>query len=115
MCNEIGETCELITTATQVCTPAEILSAKDAMTSKVAQIMKQYQEYNLDPCRSDLVADMLDTAEMIEKISMFGIVIGGSHPSKTQTDLYVPGAVAKKEKKVTVSTFDVNGRPYSHG
>ena len=37
------------------------------------------------------------------------------HPGKAITDLYIHGAVAGKEKKVTISTFDLNGKPYSHG
>ena len=113
--NEIAETCDLITAATQLYTPAEILSSKDAMTNKVAQMLQQYRKYNLDLCRSDLVADMLDTAELIKRIGNFGAIIGSCHPDKAQTDIYFHGAVAGKEKKVTISTYDVDSKPYTHG
>ena len=113
--NEIAETCEMISTATQVYTPAEMLSAKGAMANKLQLLLKQYQEANLEPCRSDAMSSELDTSELVEKIASFGIVVGGSFPDKARTDLYIPRAIVGKEKKITISTHDLQGKRFPHG
>ena len=85
--DEIAETCELITVATQVYTPAEMLSAKKVMASKLKQLVKQYQEISLEPCRSDAMQSMLNTSKLVE--NSFGVVVGGSYPVKAKADLYM--------------------------
>ena len=113
--DEIAETCEMITAATQVYTPAEMLSAKKVMASKLQKLVKQYQEVNLEPCRSDAIPNLLDTSELVEKITSFGVVVGGSYPAEAKTDLYIPRAVVGKEKTITITAHDIQGKPYPHG
>ena len=112
---EIGETCEMITTAIKSYTPAEMLSAKGPMTNKLQQILKQYKGVDLEPCRSDMLSSVLDTSEMVENISSFGIVLGGSHPGKAKTDLHLATAVVGKERKTTITTYDVAGQRFPNG
>ena len=113
--DEIAETCEVISAATQVYTPAEMLSAKKVMASKLQQLVEQYKEVNLEPCRSDIMPSLLDTSELVEKITSFGVVVGGSYPGEAKTDLHIPRAVANKERKITITAFDIQGKPYPHG
>ena len=113
--DEIAETCEMITAATQVYTPAEMLSAKKVMASKLQELVKQYREVNLEPCRSDVMPSALDTSELVEKITSFGIVVGGSYPGGAKAGLHIPRAIVDKEKKITVTAYDIQGKPYPHG
>ena len=113
--DEIAETCELITAATQVYTPAEMLSAKKVMASKLQELVKQYQEINLEPCRSDVMPSMLNTSDFIEKISSFGVVVGGSYPAEAKTDLHIPRAIMNKERKIAITACDIQGKSYLHG
>ena len=112
---EIAEACELIKVATQVYNPAEMLSAKGLMTTKLQQLMKCFEATSLEPCRSGMISSMLDTAEIIAKISSFGAVLGGSYPDEAKTNFYLPRAVVGKEKKITITTSDVHGKPFPHG
>ena len=113
--DEIAETCEMITAATQVYTPAEMLSAKKVMASKLQELVKQYKEISLEPCRSDVMPSMLDTSELVEKITSFGIVVGGSYPGGAKTKLHIPRAIISKDKKITITACDIQGKPYLHG
>ena len=45
---EIIETCEVVTAATNVYTPAEMLSAKGAMTYRLEQLLKKYHAVDLE-------------------------------------------------------------------
>jgi hypothetical protein len=113
--DEIAETCEMITAATQVYTPAEMLSAKKVMASKLQELVKRYQRVDLEPCRSDAIPSMLNTSELVEKITSFGVVVGGSYPGEAKTDLHIPRAVANKERKITIIAHDIQGKPYPRG
>ena len=113
--DEIGEICEMITSATQVYTPAEMLSVKGAMASKLKQLVEHHKEVNLEPCRSDNMPSVLNTSELVEKIVSFGMVLGGSDPTKAKTDLHIARAIVNKERKVTISTYDIEGKPFSLG
>ena len=113
--DEIREICEMITSATQVYTPAEMLSVKGAMASKLNQLVKRHQEVNLEPCRSDNMPSVLNTSKLVEKIASFGAVMGGSDPTKAKTDLHIARAIVNKERKVTISTYDIEGKRFSLG
>ena len=113
--DEIGEICEMITSATQVYTPAEMLSVKGAMASKLKQLVEHHKEVNLEPCRSDNMPSVLNTSELVEKIASFGAVLGGSDPTKAKTDLHIARAIVNKERKVTISTYDIEGKRFSLG
>ena len=112
---DIAEACELIKVATQVYNPAEMLSAKGLMTNKLQQLMKCYEAVSLEPCRSGMISSMLDTAEVVAKISSFGAVFGGSYPNEAKTDFYLPRAVVGQEKKITITTSDIHGKPFPSG
>ena len=112
---EIIETSEMITAATKVYTPAEMLSAKGAMANKLEQLLKQYQVANLDPCRNDAIPSMLDTIEVIQQIKSFGMVAGGSSPGEAKTDLNIPRAIRGKSRKVVVTACDMKGEPFPYG
>ena len=112
---EIVDTCEVITAATKVYTPAEMLSAKGAMASKLDQLLKQFGVVSLEPCRSDVIPSMLDTSEVVKHISSFGMVAGGSFPGEAKTDLCIPRAIRGKEKKIIITTCGPNGKPFPYG
>ena len=112
---EIAETCEMIAAASQVYTPAEMLAAKGLMKNKLVQLLKEHQGLDLEPSRSEMMSNVLDVSELVEKISSFGMVVGGSHPGEAKSDLYLPRAIVGKEKAVTITTCDVHGKPFPHG
>ena len=113
--DDIADTCEMISAATQVYTPAEMLSAKKVMASKLQQLVEQYKEIDMEPCRSDIMPSMLNTSELAEKIASFGVVVGGSYPGEAKTDLHIPRAVVNKERKIAITAYDIQGKPYSYG
>ena len=112
---EIFETCEIVSTATKVYTPAEILSAKGTMTYRLEQLLKKFQVVDLEPCRSDMISSILGTSEFARHISSFGMVAGGSSPGEAKVDLYIPRAIVGKQKKIVITTFGANGKPFPCG
>ena len=112
---EILETSEVITKATEVYSPAEMLSAKGAMANKIDQLLKQYQAVSLEPCKSDVIPNMLDTTEVVQHISSFGMVAGGSSPGDAKTDLTIHRAIQGKSRKIIVTACDVTGKPFPYG
>lgn len=115
LCDEIAWACEMVKAATQVYHPIETLSVKGAMVSRLQQLIKQYQEVELEPCRSDMMPNILDPSELAEKMASFGIVVGGSHPLGAKTDLHIPRAIVDTEKMVTISAYDLQSKPFPHG
>ena len=113
--DEIANTCDVITQATQVYTPAEMLSVKAVMADKLQLLVKQFQGVNLEPCRSEVMPNILDATELVEKIEYFGCVAGGSFPGEAKIDLHKPRLIVEKEKRITISTFDEKGKPFSYG
>ena len=111
----IAEACEMITTATQIYTPTEMLSAKKVMASKLQELVKQYQVVDLELCRSGAMPTMLNTSNLVDKICSFGVVVGGSYPGEAKTDLHIPRAIVNKARKVTITTCDIQGKPYPYG
>ena len=112
---ELVEISGMITAATQVYTPAEMLSAKGAISYKLQQLLKQYQSLDLVPCKSDIMPSVLDTSKLAEIISSFGLVLGGSYPGEAKTDLYICRAITGKTKKITISACDMQGKPFPYG
>ena len=113
--NDLSETCEIISAATHSYTPTEMLSAKKTMANKLQELVKQYKMISLEPCRSDMIPSVLDTSELVEKITTFGIVAGGSCPVEAKTDFLVPKAIVDKEKKISITAYDVKGNPFTNG
>ena len=113
--DEISETCEIISAATQIYTPTEMLSAKKAMANKLQELVKKYQMISLEPCKSDMIPSVLDTSKLVEKIATFGVVVGGSSPGEAKTDFLVPKAIVDKEKKITITAYDAKGNPFTNG
>ena len=112
---EIVDTYDMIMTATQAYTPAEMLSVKGSMTKNLRELLKQYEEVCSETCISDMVACKLDTTLLVENIALLGLVVVGSFPEKAQTDPYVQRAVATQEKRITIKTYDVHGKRFLHG
>ena len=112
---EILETCEMITKAIDVYSPAEMLSAKGAMVKKLEQLSRQYSEVNLEPCRSGVLPSMLTTTELVEHINSFGMIAGGSCPEEAKADLHIPRAIQGKQKQIVVTACDMSGRPFPYG
>ena len=113
--DEIAETCEMITQATQVYTPAEMLSVKTVMADKLQLLVKQFQEVDVEPCKSEVMPSSLDTTELVDKIESFGFVTGGSFPGEAKIDHHNPRAIVGREKRITITTFDAQGKPWRHG
>ena len=112
---EIIETCEMITAAVHTYTSAEMLSSKGALTNKLKQLLMQYQEINLEPCRSDKISSRFETSELAERVSSFGLIVVGSYPKKAETDFYIQGATVGKERKITIVTYDIHGKRFPYG
>ena len=112
---EIAEACEIITPAIQSYTSAQMLSVKRPMTNRLQQLLKQYQEVDLEPCRKDVICSVLDTSELIKNLGSFGIVLGGSDPGKAKTDLHLPTAVVQRKRNTTITTYDVAGQRFPIG
>jgi hypothetical protein len=115
LCKELVEISGMITKATQVYTPVEMLSAKGAITNKLQQLLKDFQSLDLLPCKSDIMPSVLDTSELADKISSFGLVLGGSYPGEAKTDLHIPRAIVGKQKSVTITTRDMQSKPFPYG
>lgn len=113
--DEIVEISEMITSATQVYTSAEMLSVKGAIANKLKQLLELYQDTNLEACKSAIMPNILDTSDLAVKIASFGVVLGGSYPAQAKTDLHIARAVVGKERKVTILAHDVKGKPFSLG
>ena len=113
--NEVTHTCEMITAATEDYTPAEMLLVKETMATRLQQVSKDFREANLEPCRSDVMPYILETSEVVEKITSFGVVVGGSCPAEAKAHLHLPRAVVGKPKTVTIVTHDAQGKQYKHG
>ena len=105
----------MITAAIQSYAAAEMLSAKGPMTSKLEQLLKQYKGADLEPCRRDMMFSVLPKPDMVGRIQSFGVVFEGSYPSKARTDLYFPTAVLGRIKTITITAFDINGKPFARG
>ena len=72
--DEIAETCEMITQATQVYTPAEMLSVKAVMADKLQLLVKQFQEVDLEPCRSEVIPSNLDRQSWLRRLSLLALL-----------------------------------------
>ena len=112
---EIAGTCEVVAADIPSSTPTEMLSVKELMTNKLQQLLTQYKEVDLEPCRSDMLSSVLDTSELVEKISSFGIVVGNSNPGEAKIDLHLATAVVGKERKTTITTYNEDGQQFPTG
>ena len=115
LCKELVEISGMITKATQVYTPVEMLSAKGAITNRLQQLLKEFQSLDLLPCKSDIMPSVLGTSELTGQVSSFGLVPGGSYPGEAKTDLHIPRAIVGKQKSVTITTCDIQGKPFPYG
>ena len=113
--NEISRVRGYIKEAVHTYTPAEMLSAKKAMTIKLASLIKQFNACSLNPCRNDMVCVKFDTASIDEEIKKFGIVTGGCNAATSTASLYIPQAIEGKVKTVSIITRDTQGKPFLHG
>ena len=112
---EIAGICEVVAADIPSSTPTEMLSVKRLMTNKLQQLLKQYKGVELEPCRSDMLRSVLDTSELVEKISSFGIVVGNSNPGEAKTDLHLATAVVGKKRKITITTYTEDGQRFPTG
>ena len=112
---EIVDTYDMITTATQAYTPVEILSAKGAMIENLRKLLTQYEGVYSEPCVSDTVSSNFDISVLVKSIGSFGLIVSGSSPENAETDFYIHGAVAGREKKITITTYDIHGKRFPCG
>ena len=96
---EVIETCKVVTAATEVYTPAEMLSVKGTMSNKLEQLLKQYNTASLEPCRSDVIPSVLATSELVEHIRSFGMVAGGSFPDKQKLTFIFPELLEERKRQ----------------
>ena len=101
--SELSGTSKMITEAMKTYTPAEMLSAKGAMTSTLQDTLEQFKSCNLEPCKSEMMQTALNNTELVKEISSFGLVTGGCYPAGSTADIYTPSAVICKERKVVVT------------
>ena len=109
MRDELNDTCETVETALKMYAPLEILSAKGPMAARLKQLLKSLKQVSLEPCRSSTMLGLLDQIEFIRTMNSFDTV-GSSHPAKAEVCLYIPCAIVKRKKKITVTCYDAHGR-----
>ena len=114
--DDATKTCKRIKAATEVYTPAEMLSTKTTMATKLQYLMKLFQETILESCKSEVMPTSLDNAALLKDIQLFGQVIAGCCPSlSTATIEFIPKAVKSRERKFVIQARDSQDKPYPKG
>ena len=115
--DEIVRVCGQIKEASEVYMPAEMLSAKGLMTEKLSGLLKLFDALSLDPCKieSESMTTDLNSSTITCEIEKFGVVTGGSCATNSTVALYMPQALKGKEKKVVLTTRDIDGKPFGRG
>ncbi len=114
--DDATNTCKRVKAATEVYTPAEMLSTKTTMVTKLQYLMKLFQETILEPCKSEVMPTSLDNAALLKDIQLFGQVIAGCCPSlSTATIEFIPKAVKCRERKFVIQARDSQDKPYPKG
>jgi len=113
--DKIGYACQMIRTAAQTYSPAEVLSIKRAMKERQRDLLKQFRKCQLEPKENERIHAFLQASPICSAIATFGAVTCGSCPSTTTTDLYIPRMIVGKKRKVIVTARDESGKPFPHG
>ena len=113
--DEIVRVCGRIKEASETYMPAEMLSAKGPMTEKLSGLLKLFDALSLDPCKSESMTTDLNSSTITSEIEKFGVVTGGSCATISTVALYMPQALKGKEKKVVLTTRDIDGKPFGRG
>ena len=113
--DNIADTCQMILTAAQTYSPAEMLSTKRTMKKRLQDLLKQFQECQLDPRENEMIHAYLQASPLCSAITSFGAITGGCCPSTTTASLYIPRMIVGKERKVIVTARDESGKPFPHG
>ena len=95
--------------------PAEMLSAKGPMTEKLSGLLKLFDAFPLDSCKSESIMTDLNNTMIRSEIEKFGVITAGSCASKSTVSLYMPLAIRGKEKMVVLTAMDVEGKPFGRG
>ncbi len=108
--------CKRVKAATEVYTPAEMLSTKTTMATKLQYLMKLFQEKILEPCKSEVILTSLENAALLKDIQLFGQVLAGCCPSlSTATIEFIPKAVKGRARKFVIQARDSQDKPYPTG
>ena len=99
--------------AIQVYQPAEMLSVKGVMTTRLQQLSKRLQRAKFESCSHTTMPHNLDASELVKQVNSFGAI--GSCPAKAVACLYIPRAIVGKPKKITILTHDEQGHRFPHG
>ena len=113
--NKIGYACQMIRTAAQTYSPAEVLSIKKAMKERQQDLLKQFRKCQLEPRENERIHAFLQASPICSAVATFGAVTCGSCPSTTTAALYIPRMIVGKERKVIVTARDDSGKPFPHG
>ena len=113
--DEIVRVCGRIKEASDIYMPAEMLSAKGPMTEKLSGLLKLFNAFPLDSCKSESIMTDLNNMMIRSEIEKFGVITAGSCASKSTVSLYMPQAIRGKEKKVVLTAMDVEGKPFGRG
>ena len=113
--DEIVRVCGRIKEASDIYMPAEMLSAKGPMTEKLSGLLKLFDAFPLDSCKSESIMTDLNNTMIRSEIEKFGVITAGSCASKSTVSLYIPQAVRGKERKVVLTAMDVEGKPFARG
>ena len=112
---DTSATSEMVTKATQVYTPVEMLSAKGVMTAKLHGLLKQFEKCSLEPCESDNMYTSFDNPSLAKRISSFGSVTGGCSPAHSTADINFTVAIIGKPRKFLLTTRDNQGKQFPYG
>ena len=113
--DKIAYTCQMILTAEQTYSPAEMLSIKRAMKERQEDLLKQFHKCQLEPRENERIHPYLQASPICSAIATFGAVTCGSCPSTTTASLYIPRMIVGKERKIVVTARDESGKPFPHG
>ena len=112
--NEIVRVCGRIKEASEIYMPAEMLSAKGPMTEKLNGLLKLFDAFPLDPCKSESIATDFSTSIRSE-IEQFGVITTGSCAQNSTISLHISPAFRGKEREVVLTTRDIDGKPFGRG
>ena len=113
--DKIADVYRIVLTAVQTYSPSEMLSIKRAMKERLQDLLKQFQECQLDPIDNEMIRGYFQPSPLCSAITSFGAVTGGCCPSTTTASLHIPRMIVGKERKVIVTARDESGKLFPHG
>ena len=101
--DKIANVYQMVFTALQTYSLAEMLSTKRTMKERLQDLLKQFWECQLAPIENEMIRAYLQASPLCSAITSFGAVTGGCCPSTTTASLYIPRMIVGKERRVIIT------------